>query len=360
MANGHNPAIQLSFEYSSLQVSFLDVLVKVENGKIITDLYRKPTDTLQYLKFDSCHPTEHKLPIAYSQALRINKICSRKSDAVGHCAVLKKALIHRGYPRKMCSNYIKRALDMNREMLIWPVFGPPNKPPVRMIIPYHPDVAHIPDIVRSQSDLLGGLNIPIKVFWKPPKQIRKNLVRSFLEPSAARNRIDKPRLGRGTERCNRPRCKCCAMVKEGTQAVSSKSGLTYNLPFATCATEVVIYLLSFRNCPKQYIGQTKQSLSKRMNLYRSRFGKQEVDQPAVHHMISHNHDWADLRVQVLQVVGDPDKLWQTENHWISQMMTDLPHGLNVQNVLYRNICKQEEMNFRLARAEGLPCIRPEQ
>ena len=126
------------------------------------------------------------------------------------------------------------------------------------------------------------------------------------------------------------------MIKEGPRAVSSKTGLEYSLPDATCATEVVIYLLSFTNCSLQYTGQTKQSLSKRMNLYRSRFGKKELDQPAIHHMVNHNHKWSDLQVQILQVVGDPESLWKSESYWMSQLMTDLPHGLNVQNVLYRN------------------------
>ena len=37
-------------------LAFLDTLCKIENGKIITDLYRKETDRNQYLLSSSCHP----------------------------------------------------------------------------------------------------------------------------------------------------------------------------------------------------------------------------------------------------------------------------------------------------------------
>ena len=40
-------------EHSSKELSFLDILIKKENGQIITDIYHKPTDTQQYLHFNS-------------------------------------------------------------------------------------------------------------------------------------------------------------------------------------------------------------------------------------------------------------------------------------------------------------------
>ena len=42
-------------EHSSKELPFLDILIKNENGQIITDIYLKPTDTQQYLHFKSHH-----------------------------------------------------------------------------------------------------------------------------------------------------------------------------------------------------------------------------------------------------------------------------------------------------------------
>ena len=45
----------------------------------ITDLYMKPTDTHRYLHASSCHVSHCKKSIPFSEALRLNRICSENS-----------------------------------------------------------------------------------------------------------------------------------------------------------------------------------------------------------------------------------------------------------------------------------------
>ena len=47
-----------SYDFESRSTSFLDTVITIENGLIITDLYRKTTDKVQYLLPTSCHPKE--------------------------------------------------------------------------------------------------------------------------------------------------------------------------------------------------------------------------------------------------------------------------------------------------------------
>ena len=49
-------------------MSYLDVRVELESGKLQTDVYSKPTDTHQYLDIKSCHPAHVKKAIPYGQA----------------------------------------------------------------------------------------------------------------------------------------------------------------------------------------------------------------------------------------------------------------------------------------------------
>ena len=51
-----HPKIKSTMEYSFKELPFLDILIKNENGEIITDIYHKPTDTQRYLHFNSNHP----------------------------------------------------------------------------------------------------------------------------------------------------------------------------------------------------------------------------------------------------------------------------------------------------------------
>ena len=53
--------IKFTMEHSLKELPFLDILIKNVNGKIITDIYHKPTDTQQYLHFRSHHPKNYKI-----------------------------------------------------------------------------------------------------------------------------------------------------------------------------------------------------------------------------------------------------------------------------------------------------------
>ena len=47
--------------------------------QLVTDLYVKPTDTHQYLHVSSCHVSHCKKSMPFSQALRLNRICSENA-----------------------------------------------------------------------------------------------------------------------------------------------------------------------------------------------------------------------------------------------------------------------------------------
>ena len=66
--NNLHADITFTMEYSNEQQPFLDVLVKRVGTKIETDIYYKPTDSKQYLLFNSCHPKHIKTSIPYSLA----------------------------------------------------------------------------------------------------------------------------------------------------------------------------------------------------------------------------------------------------------------------------------------------------
>ena len=66
-------------EHSLKELPFLDNLIKNVNGKIITDVYHKPTDTQQYLHFRSPHPKNCIKSIPNNLARRIHTIIIDKN-----------------------------------------------------------------------------------------------------------------------------------------------------------------------------------------------------------------------------------------------------------------------------------------
>ena len=87
--NNFNPDLKFTYESNEKKIPFLDLKVKLSEGKISTDLYVKSTDRYQYLHFTSSHPTRTKRSIVYSQALRVKRICSEEEDFLKHRKEMK-------------------------------------------------------------------------------------------------------------------------------------------------------------------------------------------------------------------------------------------------------------------------------
>ena len=81
----------------------------MKDGKIITDLYVKLTDTHQYLDSSSCHPCHCKKRIPYNQALRLNRICSNNAFFDQRCNELEHWLHEREYSDRVARQEILKA-----------------------------------------------------------------------------------------------------------------------------------------------------------------------------------------------------------------------------------------------------------
>ena len=89
--NSFKPDLKYNYESNEKEISFLDLNVTLNEGKITTDLYNKSTDTdrHQYLHFKSSHPYHPMRSIVYSQGLRDKRICSEKEDFLKHRRKMK-------------------------------------------------------------------------------------------------------------------------------------------------------------------------------------------------------------------------------------------------------------------------------
>ena len=73
----------------SSSCEFLDLQISVENGKIITDLFRKPTSKPTALLPSSAHPGHITHNIVYSMAFRLLRICSTEDSFEKRLEALK-------------------------------------------------------------------------------------------------------------------------------------------------------------------------------------------------------------------------------------------------------------------------------
>ena len=116
--NNFHPSIKFTCEYSREKVNYFDVQVIVREGKLITDLHVKQTDSHQYLDPSSCHPYHCTKSIPYSQALRINRICSENISFDLRCNELEEWLIKRNYNPTVVRKQILKARAFSRDTLL--------------------------------------------------------------------------------------------------------------------------------------------------------------------------------------------------------------------------------------------------
>ena len=194
---GKHETIRLTYEASKETVHFLDVEVSLKNGTFSTDLYVKPTDTHQFLHPSSCHPFHCKKAIPFSQALRLNRICSDDDDFENRCEDLYGWLKERGYKHKLVEEQIKRACDFDREVLLSKE-KPPSKNVLSLNIEYNPAFSKLSKVLKELDCILRGDDQHRRVFKDTPlvgfsngKSLKNILVRAILPKRSLSNNENK-------------------------------------------------------------------------------------------------------------------------------------------------------------------------
>ena len=133
--NSFHLTIKFTAEYSEETINFLDVTIRWVERELMTDLFVKPTDTHQFLDPDSSHLYHCKKEISYSQALRLNRICSDNESFDKRCNDLEGWLMERGYNGKMIRKKILRAQEHSRKGLLEREKAETSKPKLTLILP---------------------------------------------------------------------------------------------------------------------------------------------------------------------------------------------------------------------------------
>ena len=190
------PSIKFEANISDSEINFLDVKVKLNNGKITTTLYRKETDSLSYLDYSTCHPKSCKNAIPYSQFLRLRRICSDDDDFVVQSKILALSFHKANYPDHIIQAAFDRAFEHDRNALLAPkhITKPKNKEPkkVYLFTDHHPSFRAVLDIVSNNWDILDNssstrplLHVPLVWGFRRPQNLRDLLVRAKLtDPDA--------------------------------------------------------------------------------------------------------------------------------------------------------------------------------
>ena len=106
-----HPSLKFTNETEqNMKLPFLDVLVEKTQAGLITSVYRKPTFSGLYTRFNSFCPLTRKRSLVHILVHRAMKICS-PSALDAELAFLKEVFCKNGYPEHFVTSCIKRKLD---------------------------------------------------------------------------------------------------------------------------------------------------------------------------------------------------------------------------------------------------------
>ncbi|XP_059589400.1 uncharacterized protein LOC109283074 isoform X2 [Alligator mississippiensis] len=327
--NNHHPSIQLSLEYSSTNISFLDTMISILNDKIQTTLYKKPKDKHTDLHRISNHPKHTKKVVIYSQALRYHHICTEENTRDCYLTDLKKAFTQQGHSSREIDSMFERATRIPREELLQYRRTPPPPNCTPLVMMYHPSLELVRKILKQLQPILDRDLFLKKVFPEPP-------ILAFKQAPNLANLITRSKLPqaqntpKGSRPCHDKKCKTCQHIS-ATPIITTPHNRAISIPGSCSYTSRnVIYLIQCTKCPDgKYVGESKEQLRTRMNARRKSIKDRNTQLLVGAHFSQEGHSLSNLSVLILK--GNLQNTSQRrayELHFINLLDTK-NHGLNI-------------------------------
>ena len=326
--NNFTPNLSFTHEASKNCIPFLDLKVKLIDGKLGIDLYMKPTDHHQCLHYLSSHLEHTKHSIVYNQTLRISRLCSLEKDFNYRKLNMKEWFIKRGYPESV--------IEKEMEKVRFSKQGQKSKmveKGVPFVVTYHTPLS---SIIHRNLYLLC-MNQEVKnvftpgpiVSFRSARKISTYLVRAKLHPLEIKF---------GSEKCGKSRCEVCLNIEETNTFTSTTTGKSFKINHKlNCDDNCLIYLLTCKCCSKQYVGETADEFRLRWNNYKSNDRKNAWNEACMQeHFLEHFKDeghscfLGNVSITLIDKT-DTKGPRRRENYWMRTLKIYAPFGLNIED-----------------------------
>ena len=332
---------------------FLDIVYKVKDGSLTTDLYRKKTDANRYnLEFSSYHPRHTFRSIVYSQALRYRRIINNDELLARRLEELTDFFVSSSYPRHMVEEVVREVQKKQRVLGYRKVAGP-EQTTTPWLVTYGSGYEETKEKARDLNRILENsktwatsdpCDIPVfQVVTKRAPNLKDNLFKRRALAMGRQSRATVPCTKPGETRPG-PRCQTCQLASGNSNVTNNEN--TVKTSGGDCTSKSVIYAASCKLCVKNnvYVGKTVTTLRSRVNGHRNKYHKLVKSKcPSAADVTDENILGAHLffhhglreagafnRSYVFDVVheGDPASLRKFEQNYIDSLGSLYPLGLN--------------------------------
>jgi len=334
------PGIKITFTYSEEKIDFLDTTIYKSLGNddlatLLTKVFFKETDTHQLLHKASFHPKHTFTGVLKSQLLRFIRISSIFADYNNACKILFDALSKRNYSKSLLRK-------MKRD--IWALEDTIHSARVKSdVLPIVIPLCPVGNILaknwrNSVKENDKFQNFRLITAYCNSKNLRKTLVRGSLTGiSNARlrntNSVPCDNLDIGMFRCRSARCKACNYIKPSDKFTSTSNHRRFSMKSNfTCKSANIIYLITCKQCQKQYVGQTGRTLADRICDHLSNI-RTNKSKPAALHFNLPDHSLTDFEITAIEQIPDTENSLHLrllkETTWQKNLLqTAYPLGIN--------------------------------
>ena len=351
--NTLRPELNFTYQWSNKEITFLDVTLVMEDGRIETDRHIKPTNPQLFLHYTSNHPQSVFKSIVYGQAITVKTICSKQEYVEKHMKMLHAKFVERGYPVSLVEENIQRVAMIERTDLlkpkpIYPYNACPTQPASKhkfvptFIITYNPHNPKLREWLQKAHFILLADPQIAQIFPNPPsvsyrqgRNLKQILVSSSLRELPFQDTSDLEDRPMGSYRHQHAargrKCMLCPRMKEGVTFKSRYTGLSYKIRHHfTCKSRYCVYLISCTKCGKQYTGKTRQHMHERHGGHRNEIENETTELGKHFNLCGINN----LSLQIIDSVkeGEDEALLHLEGVWQNRLATFKIHdNINIRD-----------------------------
>jgi hypothetical protein len=321
--NTYHQTIKFTWEYSHIQIPFLDTVTYKLNGMLATKIYHKPTDNKQYLHFYSAHPRRQKESVPNGLFLRAKRICTEDHHFEAESGVIMMKLKNRCYPEDLLNTVYNKVKLLKREDLLEPTVKIDNED-IRYITNFNPNNPNPSNIIYKFADTLYSTRKPaifphqLKVTYSRSPNIKNMLISGY---------IAKKKEPRSCQPCGKPRCKTCNRITTNLVVTNTKNESFPIRGNFTCQSHNVVYYLKCNICGIPYVGETSNTLNTRCRGHESAIRTNQLH-PVAKHFNTANHTPESYSITAIDRERDKNKRLRLEESWMILMDTLHPYGLN--------------------------------
>ena len=342
--NSLDEFLKFTIEVGGLFITFLDLRIGIHEGKLITTVYSKPTDSHLYLQADSCHQEASIKGILKGVALRLRRICSTNDEFDLKCKEYSAYLVARGHNPFLVEAAFQKVRDMSITQARSKVERNQNKK-VLFVTKHNPLGPNIRAIVKKHSHILENSVAAKEVFpegfmiaSRREQNLKELLTRA--DPYSIKPDLTDDLSGMGYKHCD-PKCdSCLAFVLETNTIKSTATGKTFFIRRQlNCETKNVVYCAICTKCLQQGVGSTV-AWKPRLRNYKSHIKCGVKSCGIAKHFIEECVDTSDPCGNLIFVIVDclnntenltpeeiDDLLLQKEKFWIGALVTQ-HQGMN--------------------------------